>query len=219
MDVNYKAQGRFNCYGDLAFDGDGVDYVWETAFDRCGTVNNSNVFTNVLQGIEGEYSTGQMAYNAFFLEVSCANGEGSVNVVHAGSSMETVDSFVESFEMVGVQQNAVPSRISLVNKVDPTSDVYNFETMVALSGRDMVMQLKKCWLSSSPDASSATAVTTSLIDLGCAASDAVDIIVNGRRKQVHFSVSLANDLAVGQEYIHCNMAACDSADENCEQEC
>merc|ERR1712019_132405 len=100
------------------------------------------VYTNVIQGIEGDYATGQMAHPAFFVEISCNNGVGSANVVHAGSSMETVDSFVENFDL-GAGSSSVPSKVSLVIK------------------------LNKCWLSSSPDAASSTASTTSLIEMGC----------------------------------------------------
>jgi len=155
MEVNYNNKGQHACYGELAFDGDGIDYVWQTDFTKCGTVNNTDVFTNVIQGIEGDYATGQMAHPAFFVEFGCSNGLAEVNVVHAGSEMETVDSYVENFDLVG--GNAVPSKISIVNKIDSSSDVYNFETSVSLEGRDLVMQLNKCWLSSSPDASSQTA--------------------------------------------------------------
>ena len=217
MEVNYENKGKHFCYGNLDFSGDGIDYVWESRFDRCGTVNNSNVFTNVIQGIEGDYSTGQMAHPAFFVQVSCDNGVGSASVVHAGSTMETVDSFVENFQLQG--GNAVLSRVSIVNKVDSTSEVYNFETTVDLDGRDLVMQLKKCWLSSSPDASSSTASTTDLIDMGCSVNDQVDILLSGRKKSVHFAMDLANGIASGQEYIHCNMAACDSSADNCVAEC
>merc|ERR1712048_1248138 len=99
--------------------------------------------------------------------------------------METVDSFVEDFDL-GAGSSSVPSKVSLVNKVDSSSDVYNFETEVALQGRDLVMKLNKCWLSSSPDAASSTASTTSLIEMGCSANDQVEILMSGRKKTSSF---------------------------------
>merc|ERR1712048_1032207 len=121
-DFGMRSKGRHSCYGSVDYGADGVDYVWNVDYDKCGTVNK----TNSLKALTNEFTTGVEPANSFWMEFSCDN-QAVINV--------NIDSTTDSGLVVKTMKNSMELDIdpAFQSRVETVSYI---EKLTALDNAD-----------------------------------------------------------------------------------
>lgn len=231
LEFNMRSQGRHNCYGFVDYSGEGIDYVWNVDFDKCGTANK----TNSLKALTNDFTSGVEQANSFWIQFGCDeedNGivEVSLDSTDAGPVVKTMKKSM-TLDIDAAYQSRVET-VSYIEKLTVLEgseyyysdvEINNLVTGTNVNdGRSTVLVAQDCKLSSSADPSSAEGVA--FIENSCPVGNyAVEMIRNAKGSTSKFIVGPYDFPSINPmgklAFVHCQLRLCDTNSETCTPEC